>query len=322
MAATEHVAITVLLVIIPFYGSDSTMACITGLGQQSDGIVLEFTRCWKYLGDLGIMAKDILTLLADAGSGTSNNETVRIAQLERILILVGKVSRIEMNDKKMEPKKCNFYNRGFCKNGSDCDFLHNHEVCERYEELGICTIKRCKKRHLYTCKFLTSEQGCKRGKSCNFSHRQEPPVVVERIKDDEVAFNETRKEEREKDRLGEGKFGWEPTREESELIETSGLPDLTKDEHEKENVKDRIEQGKDSIEDGEENEENDFYDQLINAINNGNGDLQNEVMDKILEGFDNAKNNNEDGKTKCVKVKKVGVRVKARGSGKGRGRGR
>ena len=62
----------IMLVTIPFYGSYSTMACITGHGQQSDEIVLEFTRCRKYLGDLGIMAKDIVTLLADTGNGTSN----------------------------------------------------------------------------------------------------------------------------------------------------------------------------------------------------------------------------------------------------------
>jgi hypothetical protein len=66
------------------------------------------------------MAKDVVTMLdRDTGNRTNddaeNDDTVRRAQLERISILVGKVSRIEVEDKKMEPKKCNFYNRGFCK---------------------------------------------------------------------------------------------------------------------------------------------------------------------------------------------------------------
>jgi hypothetical protein len=106
------------------------MACITraGLGQQSDAIILEFTRCWRYFGDLGIMAKDMVTLL-DRDTHTLNDDKVRRDQLERISFLVGKVARIEMKDKKIEPKKCNFYNRGFCKMGSDCVFLHNRQNC-------------------------------------------------------------------------------------------------------------------------------------------------------------------------------------------------
>ena len=202
------------------------MACVTGLGQQSDVIIMEFARCWKYLGDLGIMARDMVTLL-DKDTG---NETTRRAQLERISILVGKVSRIEIEDKKIEPKKCNFYNRGFCKRGSDCEFSHNQDLCESYEEFGICESKRCKKRHLYVCKFLKSEHGCIRGKSCEYSHRKEPIVSVEKVSDDVVALGGIKK-----DRLGEGEFGWVPTRDESvESLKTSGI-DCTKDEHKKRN---------------------------------------------------------------------------------------
>jgi hypothetical protein len=66
------------------------------------------------------------------------------------------------------------------------------------------------KRHLYVCKFLKSEHGCIRGNSCDFSHRKEP--IVERVRDDVVVLNETKKEELNKERLGVGEFGWVPTR--------------------------------------------------------------------------------------------------------------
>ena len=47
----------------PFYGSDYTMASMTGLWQQSEGIIADFTRCWAYLGQLGIMANEVVTML-------------------------------------------------------------------------------------------------------------------------------------------------------------------------------------------------------------------------------------------------------------------
>ena len=69
---------------------------------------------------------------------------VRIAQIEKILILVGKVSSIEIDDEKMEPEKCNFYNHDFCKRGSHCDFLHNHEVVRRMKSSASVQSKRAR----------------------------------------------------------------------------------------------------------------------------------------------------------------------------------
>ena len=70
-----------------------------------------------------------------------------------------------------------------------------------------------------------------------------------------------------------------------------------------------------------------MYDQLVEAINVGNGELQEEMMDKILEGFDKVNNSKEEVNSKCLKRKKVEpkkVRKKAvlgmRAKGRGRGR--
>ena len=296
------------------------MAWVTGagLGQQSDAIILEFTRCWKYLGDLGIMARDMVTMLDRETPHTLNDENVRRAQLEKISILIGKVAKIEMEDKKLEPKKCNFYNRGFCQMGSDCDFLHNREVCKRYEEFGICEVRGCVKRHLYVCKFVKSESGCIRGDSCEFAHPKESITRVERSTDDTL-INE--KEELEKDRLGVGEFGWLPTSEESvDSLKTARL-DATEKENAQETDIDIVEDRDTEKNKKEDEDENDFYDQLIEAINNGNVEVHEEVMDKILEGYENVNNTKEEVKGKGVKnkkVKKSGKGLRAKGRGRGR----
>jgi hypothetical protein len=78
------------------------MAGMAGLEQQSEGIVMEFTRCWAYFGQLGIMAKEVVTMMEGK---TRNEVTLRRAQLERILFLVEKASRGEFEEKKTEVKK-------------------------------------------------------------------------------------------------------------------------------------------------------------------------------------------------------------------------
>ena len=71
----------------------------------------------------------------------------------------------------MNAKRCNFFNRGFCKEGLDCRFDHSEiEICERFLVEGICLQKDCNKRHLYKCKYLSSPGGCFRGDACAFSH--------------------------------------------------------------------------------------------------------------------------------------------------------
>ena len=190
------------------------MAGLTGFWQQSDALMSEFTRCWTYLGQLGIMAKDMATLLDGEtrnGNNTNyeNDVTVKKAQLEKIAILMGKVAGIEVADKKVEPKKCNFYNRGFCKMGSECKFLHNDKVCESFVDLGICEMQSCNRRHQYDCKYLNSEKGCRRGELCEFSHKKD--VTFERVADRAAAPSENNNPKLTNGRLGIGKFGWAPT---------------------------------------------------------------------------------------------------------------
>ena len=71
----------------------------------------------------------------------------------------------------VKAKKCNFYNRGFCNQGSSCGFDHGEiQLCESFQTEGICIQKYCNKRHLYKCKYLTRNGGCFIGDDCAFSH--------------------------------------------------------------------------------------------------------------------------------------------------------
>ena len=78
-----------------------------------------------------------------------------------------------------EPKvgiRCNFYNRGFCRQGSSCEFEHPTKLCEQYLNDGECSRRDCNGRHTYRCRYFQSQQGCYRGISCEFLH--DDPVVV------------------------------------------------------------------------------------------------------------------------------------------------
>ena len=67
--------------------------------------------------------------------------------------------------------RCNFFNRGFCRSGSDCLFNHPKEDCKTDVERKICTERKCKKRHRLQCKYFNSERGCARGDGCIFLHK-------------------------------------------------------------------------------------------------------------------------------------------------------
>ena len=69
----------------------------------------------------------------------------------------------------LEPKfrvKCNFYNQGFCRQGSSCEYEHPVNVCEQYLKEGECLKRHCNGRHIYKCRYFQSPQGCFRGNSC------------------------------------------------------------------------------------------------------------------------------------------------------------
>ena len=68
-------------------------------------------------------------------------------------------------------KKCRYYNRGFCKFGRSCKFHHPTVVCDEYLQDGVCTQRRCPKRHPRHCRYWsTKPEGCTRNEKCQYLH--------------------------------------------------------------------------------------------------------------------------------------------------------
>ena len=69
-------------------------------------------------------------------------------------------------------------------------------------------------------------------------------------------------------------------------------------------------------------EEKDLYDELIDAMNEGNDQLTDEMMDRILDRFEAVGDEKKKGKGKRVEAKKTKKKVGSAMRGKCRGRGK
>ena len=82
-------------------------------------------------------------------------------------------------------KVCRFNNLGYCKIEKNlCNFYHSEEICEIYEEKGICYRMLCRKRHPRQCKY-DKEGNCYRGNGCMFKHMKGVPIDKTKINDTE-----------------------------------------------------------------------------------------------------------------------------------------
>jgi hypothetical protein len=165
-------------------------------------------------------------------------------------------------------------------------------------------VRKCSKRHLYSCRFFNSRCGCGRGKSCHSSHR-----LVRKLEDEKDGDIDKKIENKcgdsdglRKGRLGEGNFGLMPRGMGQHVCESEIFP-----------IKDQQQES----ESREIDEEKDLYDELIDAMNEGNDQLTDKMMDRILDRFEAVGDEKKNGK-KVEAKRKVGsaMRGKCRGRGK------
>ena len=108
---------------------------------------------------------------------------------EMIKILNKEENKLVENMKKKSMKRCKFYNRGFCKEGtSTCKFFHANEVCEEFLTSGSCSLGRsCQRRHPWKCRYWLRGY-CWRNDDCVFLHKTEDlgKESTEERNDDEV----------------------------------------------------------------------------------------------------------------------------------------
>ena len=79
------------------------------------------------------------------------------------------------------PKKCRYYNRGYCKYDKRCRYFHPREICQDYLEHQKCETKGCGKRHPRRCKWDQSKEGCKRNLDCVYLHGVQSNEEVENV---------------------------------------------------------------------------------------------------------------------------------------------
>ena len=69
-------------------------------------------------------------LEGETNSSMEEDIVLKRAQLNRILSVGESIAEIETKGKKLGAVKCNFYNRGFCSKGLDCNLYHPQQLCE------------------------------------------------------------------------------------------------------------------------------------------------------------------------------------------------
>ena len=80
---------------------------------------------------------------------------------------------LKISDRINTKIKCKFYNRGYCREKSECKFSHLNEICQQYHEFGGCEEGRgCKERHPNKCKFWLKGD-CWRGENCLYLHKED-----------------------------------------------------------------------------------------------------------------------------------------------------
>ena len=69
-----------------------------------------------------------------------------------------------------KPKKCRYFDRGYCKYKTKCRFTHMLGLCSQYLQIGKCERKECDQRHPKSCKWDKGNSACKRGIDCMYLH--------------------------------------------------------------------------------------------------------------------------------------------------------
>ena len=288
-----------------------------GILRDYNSIMAEFSMCMKSLVDIGMDAGELLNskleeelnMEVDKGLDKEQNIQKMKEQLQWVIEIAEKLQQISKRDSKV--KKCNFYNRGFCKKGFSCGFDHSESKnCETFSELGVCYDKKCNKRHPYTCKYLKTVSGCFRGEDCAFNH----DVNVTKLETDtERSIDEQVEEiEQKADELFE-KAEDSKSKEVNEIDDASSVAGAAQESRTENNITDLIE-----VSEEVEETVDAFYSDLTAAMAAQNENLQNAIMDKILEAYDKKEESLEEKKEpKKLKKEKVNPKVKGKKRGQG-----
>ena len=70
------------------------------------------------------------------------------------------------------PRRCKFFNSGFCKERENCCFEHPESLCQTYLRTSKCqSFRSCPHRHPKVCRYWKNGE-CFRGQSCSYIHQK------------------------------------------------------------------------------------------------------------------------------------------------------
>ena len=87
-------------------------------------------------------------------------------------------SPLNKSKSKKIDRKCHFFEKGFCKKGNVCDFLHPAEICKQFSKYGQCPQGiQCPLRHPLRICMNYMEGRCHNGDNCVLQHplNRSPP---------------------------------------------------------------------------------------------------------------------------------------------------
>ena len=73
-----------------------------------------------------------------------------------------KKAKAETSNIGSEKVWCHYWNRGYFKNGDECQYHHSDKDCETYLKTDKCDDRKCKKRHRKLCRYFKTKAGCYR----------------------------------------------------------------------------------------------------------------------------------------------------------------
>ena len=105
-----------------------------------------------------------------------NSDAIKILKKEMLnlkKISLNKKDNLENKkniDKNPINKLCRYFNRGFCKRGVGCNFLHPQSICQAFIDGQYCKWDSCTNRHPKTCYQYINNKSCVYNKKCVFYH--------------------------------------------------------------------------------------------------------------------------------------------------------
>ena len=114
------------------------------------------------------------------------NEFKHLENIVRIAKAGVLVSEVKVTSS--SPKKCRYWNKGYCREGSsNCPFYHPPDDWRQHLQEGCCSSQGCALRHRKRCKYFETQAGCFRKGQCQYLHVDYPArEAVNTEKEEEV----------------------------------------------------------------------------------------------------------------------------------------